>query len=407
MDHFTINRLGARGEGIVQNGAEEIYVPFALPGEVIAGGVSADRIEKPKIVTPSELRVSPKCKHFKTCGGCRLQHYNPDALAAWKGALISDALEKFNLKTEIKPTHTSPPNSRRRATLSGRRSKSGTVIGFHGAASDQIIDIQECPILDPRILDGWPVYDMLVIKGASRKGSIKLAVTVSDTGLDISVSDAKPLSAQENQYISMFCVDKQVARLVWNGEMAFQSTPPTITLDGIQLRLVAHGFLQATEFGQNALIDTVRGIVRDKRTTVDLFSGMGTFSLPLAKTRAFHAVEHGRDMLSALQATANQASDLYPITTEHRDLFRRPLMPDELNKFDSLVIDPPRAGALAQCHEIAKSKIDTIAFVSCNPATFARDARVLVDAGFSLNWVLPIDQFLWSPHVELAAEFTR
>ena len=167
------------------------------------------------------------------------------------------------------------------------------------------------------------------------------------------------------------------------------------------------GFLQATEFGQNNLIKAVNDIVADRKNTLDLFSGMGTFSLPLAKSRAVHAVENGRNMLIALQNAADHARNIHPVTTEHRDLFRRPLMPDELQKFDSIVIDPARAGAFAQCQEIAKSKIDKIAFVSCNPSTFARDAKILTDASFSLNWVQPIDQFLWSPHVELVAEFTR
>ena len=407
MAKFIINQLGAKGEGIVRQDTSEIYVPFALPGETIEGDIDQGRIEKPKIITPSDLRIKPVCKHFKTCGGCRLQHFNSGALANWKASLVTDALGKFDVSTEVRPTLTSPANSRRRATLSGRRSKSGTVIGFHGFASDQIVDIQECPILDQRILDAWPVYEFLVSKGASRKGAVKLSITVSDTGLDVSVTDAKSLLIQENQEISMYCQNKHIARLVWNGEMIFQSDPPSITLGGVRLRLIEGGFLQATEFGQNALLDAVTKIVDHKKSTVDLFSGMGTFSLPLAKMRSVHAVEFGKEMLQALQEAAHQAPNLHSVTTEHRDLFRRPLMPDELAKFECVVIDPPRAGALAQCQELAKSDVGTIAFVSCNPATFACDARVLVDAGFSLNWVLPIDQFLWSPHVELVAEFTR
>ena len=407
MHQFVIDHLGAKGEGVTFKDNQEIYVPFTLPNEVIEGQVEGGRIPKPKIISPSDVRVKAACQHFKSCGGCRLQHFDKEALADWKGAVVSEALAKFDISTEIRPTLTSAPHSRRRATLTGRKTKSGTIVGFHGHASDQIVQIQDCPVLDPKVMVAWPIFEQFVLIGASRKANIKIAVTISDVGLDVSVNEAKSLSPQQNQELSILCADKHISRLVWNGEITFQSTAPFISVEGIKLHLVEGGFLQATEFGQNNLIKAVNDIVADRKNTLDLFSGMGTFSLPLAKSRAVHAVENGRNMLIALQNAADHAKNIHPVTTEHRDLFRRPLMPDELQKFDSIVIDPARAGAFAQCQEIAKSKIDKIAFVSCNPSTFARDAKILTDASFSLNWVQPIDQFLWSPHVELVAEFTR
>lgn len=401
---FTIRRLGHLGDGVADG---PIFVPQALPGEVVAGEVCGGRIAAPRIVTPSRDRVRPVCPHYKGCGGCALQHASDDFVARWKVEVVETALAAQGLAAPMRPILTSPPQSRRRATLAGRRTRKGVIVGFHGRASDTLVEIPECHLLHPDIVAGLPMLRDLVPLGASRKGELGLTITRSDAGLDLSVTGAKPLNGALWAELGSFAREHDLARLSWNGELVVEIRPPMQRFGPATVVPPPGAFLQATTEGESALADAVAEAVGGANTVADLFAGCGTFALPLARNADVHAVEGDSAMIRALDAGWRHAPGLKQVTTETRDLFRRPLIADELARFDAVVIDPPRAGAEAQMREIAGSTFAVVAAVSCNPVTFARDAAILTQAGFVLDWVQVVDQFRWSPHVELAARFYR
>ncbi|MCG6901901.1 MAG: class I SAM-dependent RNA methyltransferase [Rhodobacter sp.] len=398
----TIRRLGHLGDGIADG---PVFVPLTLPGEVVEGEQSGDHIIAPRIVTPSVERVKPPCSHFRTCGGCALQHGSDGFVAAWKADVVSTALAAHGLAAPIRAIRTSAPRSRRRATLSGRRTKKGAMVGFHARGSDVIVDIPNCQLLHPDIMALLPVIERLVALAASRKGEIAVSVTLAMDGAEVSVTGGKPLDSQLQQDLARLSGESGILRLAWDGDVVAQHRPPRQIIDGITLIPPAGAFLQPTKDGETALIAAVRDAVGPARRIADLFAGAGTFALPLARNAEVHAVESDAAMLMALDAAWRNAAGLKKVTTESRDLFRRPMLPLDLRGFDAAVIDPPRAGAEAQVAEIAQSGIQRLAMVSCNPVTFARDAKTLTDAGYSLDWIEVIDQFRWSAHVELVAQF--
>lgn len=403
MSEITIERLGHGGDGIARG---PIYVPRVLPGEVVSGDVSGDRMADARIVTPSSDRVKPVCRHYKSCGGCALQHASDRFVAEWKRGVVETALLARNLKTEVRDTITSPSRSRRRATFTGKRTKKGAMVGFHGAKSSVIIEVPDCQLVEPSLLEARRILEALVGIGGSRKGELRMTVTQSDAGLDIAVAGGKPLERQLEADLAQLIGTAGLARLSWDGETIAMENPPKQMFGRAAVLPPPGAFLQATKAGEAALLGAVREAVGRANSVLDLFAGCGTFSLPLAEMAEVHAVESEGDMLAALDKGWRQADRLHKVTTEARDLFRRPLLPDEL-RFDAIVIDPPRAGAEMQVVEIGKSDASIVAFVSCNPVTFARDAEILVKSGFRLNWVQVVDQFRWSAHVELAASFTR
>jgi len=398
-----IERLNLRGEGI----AGGVTVARALPGELVEGEALAGRIAQPKIVTPSADRVAAPCRHYRACGGCALQHASDGFVEAWKTAVVRQALAGQGLEAPFRPTLTSPAGSRRRATLAGRRLKSGALVGFHGRASDSVTAIPDCRLLDPALIAALPALEALVAEGGSRKGELRLTVTLYPQGIDVAVEDGKPLDRALRQSLPQIAGAHRLARLTWNGEGLFQDQPPMLAMGRARVSPPPGAFLQATPQGEAALLAAVREAVGAARRVVDLFAGCGTFALPLAETAEVHAVEGAAPMLAALDLGWRNAAGLKKVTTEARDLFRRPLLPDELRAFGAVVIDPPRAGAEAQIAELAASGVPVIAHVACNPVTFARDARALVQAGYRLDWVQVVDQFRWSAHVELAARFSR
>lgn len=407
MTELTIKRLGHQGDGIADNAGKDIYIPFSLPGEVVDGQIDGHQLLNAKIITPSEVRVKAPCSHFKSCGGCSLQHVSDGFLAEWKTDIVRSALAAYGIDAPFRSIETSPAKSRRRATFTGRRTKKSTLIGFHGKASNTIIPIPNCTLLHPDILTSDPALKELTALGASRSNTISLSVTHSASGLDIDVIGAKEADGPLLIRLGQLAEQYKLARLSWNSDVIAFRLAPVQIMGKAKVTPPNGAFLQATEQGQDALTNAVLEIVADAKTVVDLFAGCGTFTLPLLENAKVHAVENEGDHLEALAKAARETADLQPVTTETRDLFRRPLLASELKKFDVVVIDPPRAGAKAQCAEIVASSINKIAFVSCNPVTFARDAAVLVDAGFVIDWVKTIDQFRWSPHVEMVASFTR
>lgn len=401
---FTIKRLGHQGDGIADG---PVYVPRSLPGEVVTGTRAGDSLTDIRIVTPSSDRVQPPCRHYKSCGGCQLQHASDAFVADWKQQVVSAALSAQGLSAPMRPIVTSPPRSRRRAVISVRRTKKGALAGFHGRASDVITQIPECQLLDPRALDGLAISEALAVLGASRKGELAVTLTLSGAGLDVAVSGGKPLDGPLRVSLAQAAEQHHLARLAWGDEVIALREAPFQHFGSARVVPPPGAFLQATKHGETALLNAVREVAEGASHIVDLFAGCGTFSLPLAQAAEVMAIEGDRDMVAALDQGWRQADGLKRVDAVTRDLFRRPLMPDELARFDMALLDPPRAGAEAQIAELAQSDLARIACVSCNPVTFARDARRLVDAGFELQWVQVVDQFRWSAHVELAAAFSR
>jgi 23S rRNA (uracil1939-C5)-methyltransferase len=406
MSLWQIERLGRRGDGVALSGDQRALAALTLPGEAIEGEAIEGRIAAPRIVTPSPYRVKAMCGHYRACGGCSLMHANEDFTTQWKQQVVEAALAARDLPAPIESVHVSPLRSRRRAVLSGRRTKKGALLGFHARASDVIVDLLDCLVLHPKITAALPLLREIVIVGASRSAELSLTVIEGPAGLDVAVSGGKPIDPPLFQTLATLAETGDLARLDWDGQ-AITRRAPVLKMGRAQVTPPPAAFLQATAEGEAALVQSVRDFTQGADRIADLFAGCGTFTLPLAESASVHAVEGLAPPLAALDAGWRHASGLNRVTTEIRDLARRPFLADELDRFDAIVIDPPRAGAEAQTRQIAASKLEKLAFVACDPVNFARDAQILVAEGFELARLRVIDQFRFSPHVEIAAEFLR
>lgn len=395
----TIERLGHRGDGIAPG---PVFVPGVLPGEVVEGDVTGDAMSAPRIVTPSVDRVSPPCRHAKSCGGCQLQHASDGFVTGWKEDVVRRALEAQGLTAPMRPTFTSPAQSRRRASFSARRTKKGALVGFHQKASDVIVAVPDCQLVTPALAASLPLIERLAVAGASRKGELSVLVTESLSGLDVVVTGGKPIDDALRSELAAIAQADGLARLAWDDDV-LTFLPPHQRFGAALVVPPPGAFLQATETGQAALLAAVQEALSGASHIADLFAGCGTFALPLAEQARVHAVEGDKAMTLALDQGWRQAQGMRHVTHAVRDLFRNPLLPDELARFDGVVIDPPRAGAEAQVAELARARVPRIAHVSCNPVSFARDCVRLQAAGYRLDWVQVVDQFRWSTHVELVA----
>ena len=395
-----VESLTHLGMGRTADGA---FLPRVLPGEVVEPLPDGTA----RVLTPSPDRVAAPCRHFKTCGGCAMQHARDSLVADWKLGIVQRALAAHGLSPDFRPVHTSPPQSRRRAKLGGKRTKSGAMVGFHAARSDTLIAVPDCQLLTPALMALFPALEALTVIAASRKAEIALTVTDSRAGPDILIQTAVPLTEELRVAVAALAQQHGLARVTWGDEPVVTLHPPEQSFGTARVVPPPGAFLQATRDGEAALLSSVTEALGDAARIADLFAGAGTFTLPLAARAEVHAVEGEAAMLAALDRGWRMATGLKRVTTETRDLFRRPLELDELNRFDAVVIDPPRAGAEAQVATLAASAIPRVAMVSCNPVTFARDAATLAGAGYTLDWVQVVDQFRWSPHVEMAAQFTR
>ncbi|MDO8984961.1 class I SAM-dependent RNA methyltransferase [Cypionkella sp.] len=403
----TIDRLGHLGDGIAQGPLGAIFVPGMLPGEEVEGELQGDQLADFRIVTPSVNRVKPPCSHAKTCGGCMMQHASDAFVADWKLGIVKGALAGQGLEAEFRPIITSPPKSRRRATIAARRTKTGALMGFHARASDMVVEVPNCQLLHPDLIATFPGLQALVKLGGSRTAEVSLTVTRSLSGADVMVVGGKPLDGQLQLELARVTETYGFARLTWNGDTVALRTAPMQRFGRALVSPPPGAFLQATVEGEQALLRTVALAIGSAKKVVDLFAGVGTFALPLAERAEVHAVEGEAAMTAALAKAANNTEGLKRVTVETRDLFRRPLEDDEFKGVEAVVIDPPRAGADAQMAVLARSKVPVIASVSCNPISFARDAKVLIAGGYDLDWVQVVDQFRWSAHVELVAKFSR
>ncbi|MEQ1725697.1 MAG: class I SAM-dependent RNA methyltransferase [Sphingopyxis sp.] len=395
----VVVRIAARGDGVSASGK---HVPQAAPGDWLDGEGTLHH--------GSHHQAAP-CAHYGRCGGCQLQHADDAALAAYLVSRVETALDAQGLKArEIREPHLSPPGSRRRVSLSAQRIGGSLALGFNEAGSHRLIDLKQCLVMRSELLACLaPLRALLRGLMKPRSAAAKVQLTLVDQGVDVLLSGVEAWGLEAHDAIMAFCEGRGIARLaIDNGdgpEDRWVPQPVTATFGGVAVPLPHGAFLQATVDGEAQLIAAVREAAGGAAHIADLFSGVGTFAFPLSVAAKVHAVEAARDVVMALQLAANRA--VRPITAEHRDLYRRPLTPTELAAFDAVVLDPPRAGAEAQMRELAASIVPIIAYVSCNPASFARDAAVLVTGGYTLDWVQPIGQFRWSTHMELAARFVR
>ncbi|MBZ9768358.1 class I SAM-dependent RNA methyltransferase [Mesorhizobium sp. CA6] len=400
---FTIARLGSQGDGIANAEGGEVFIPFTLPGETVTAARQKDRAALMSVLEASPLRIDPACRHFTECGGCALQHYEAEAYQQWKRERVVHALKAKGIACDIAALVPCAPHTRRRVTFSARRTDAGLLLGFVRALSSEIIPIEECPISLPAIVSALDKLRALAGLVCATPKAFHMTVTVTASGLDIAVHDAGKLGDHQRRIASNFVMAEGLARLSVDGEIVVEPKKPVVQFGPVAVAVPPGGFLQATEAAEQAMADLVSQHLSRARKVADLFAGCGSFALRLAAKSEVHAVEGDAPALAALDRAFRFAGGLKRVTSERRDLIRRPLTFKELNAFDGLVFDPPRAGAEDQSKQIARSDVPLVAAVSCNPVTLARDLRILIDGGYTLKSVTPIDQFLWSPHVEAVA----
>ena len=348
------------------------------------------------------------CAYFGVCGGCTLQNLSPDAYRARKRDTVVAALARAGLgDVVVEEPLLVPEKTRRRAVFKFGKQKGAVIAGFHAARSHEIVDMHECLVLTPALLAlaGLLRRALTDILSDGEKG--EMHVTETETGLDLAFRSPRKLTPALTTAMARAFSGPQIARIIFNGEILLEQNMPQVAFDGVAVTLPPHAFLQSTKEGEAALTARVLALAEGAKNVADLFAGMGTFSLPLARCAKVHAVEQEAEALAVLANAARKAKGLKPVTTERRDLFKTPLTPLELNRFDAVVLDPPRAGAEAQAKMLAASKLRRVIYVSCDAGSFARDAAILVKAGFQAGPVTPVDQFLYSDHIELVGSFTR
>jgi 23S rRNA (uracil1939-C5)-methyltransferase len=414
VERFIIDHVGHRGDGVSLDAREPIYVPYTLPGETVevehVPGNHPDRRRLLAVEAASPERIAPFCPHFGLCGGCAIQHWQSEPYRAWKRNIVVETLAQAGLACEIAPLVDAHGAGRRRITLHGRLGTHEVLkVGFAAMNSHDVIPIDRCPILDPglsgAIEAAWAIAEPLMQKMATTK-PLDIQVTATDNGLDIDVRGSGPLPAPLVAALSAVAEQHRLARLTRHGELVLQRASPSVRMGRGEAVLPPGSFLQATVAGEETLAALVMERVGRAKEIVDLFCGVGPFALRLAEKARVTAFDSDAGAIAAL-AKAAHAPGLKPVKAEARDLFRRPLVPQELRDVDAVVFDPPRQGAQAQALKLAASRVPAVIAVSCNPATFARDARLLVDGGYRIETVVPVDQFRHTPHVELVARFSR
>jgi 23S rRNA (uracil1939-C5)-methyltransferase len=411
VERLTIARLGRRGDGVADTPDGPIFVPFALPGETVeveAWPGHPDRRLPIKIEGASPERIAPVCPHFGTCGGCALQHWTAARYRGWKRGLVLAALSQAGLDPPVDDLIDAHGDGRRRVVLHARRGQRDVLkVGFAAPRAHRIIAIDRCPILAPA-LDGalavaWAIAETI----ETVRKPLDIQVTGTESGLDIDLRGSGPLTAAATTALARVAGQHKVARLTRHGELVVQRAAPAVTMGRARVALPPGAFLQATAAGEAALAALVLKHCGVAGRIADLFAGVGPFALRLAERARITAADNDKEAITALKRAAETTPGLKPIAAETRDLYRRPLAANELKSFDCVVFDPPRQGAEAQARALATSAVPVVVAVSCNPATFARDARILVDGGYLLERVTPIDQFLYSSHVEIVARLQK
>ncbi len=404
---LRISRLGAQGDGIADVDGKSIFVPFSLPGELVAADVEADRTRLLRVIEPSAERIAPVCRHFGTCGGCSMQHLAPEAYDAWKRELVIDAFAARGLNPDVGALQC-PAGKRRRAVLTAVRSEAGIDLGFHEAASHNLVAIEECAVLESKIVAALPSVGRLISPLLSKRGEARVTITLTRAGLDVDVDGTeRKLTPEVRSGLASAASALGLARLVVGGDIVVETLKPFITFGSADVLLPPAVFIQAVGAAETEIAQRIVAALGKAKKVADLFCGMGAFTFPIAVKARVSAFDGSKAAVTALADAEKKTSGLKPIIAVARDLFRDPLSPLELNKHDGVVFDPPRAGAEAQSQRLARSKVKTVVAVSCNPATLARDARHLVDGGYKIESVTPVDQFVYSAHVEVVAVFRR
>lgn len=410
-EQMTIQRLGHRGDGMVDSPRGPVYVPYTLPGETVTVDAVAGHPDRRHLVHvdgPSPARVRPVCKHFGQCGGCALQHWALPNYHAWKRDLVVQSLAAAGLDAPVEPLVDAHGEGRRRAVLHARRGTHDVLeVGFTAPRTHHVVAIDACPVLAPGLAGtieaAWAIAESLNVTGKP----LDIHATATDSGIDIDLRGSGPLTPDRMAALAHIADRRRLARLTRHGELVALLAQPLVPVGRAHVPLPPGAFLQPTAAGEAALARLVIEHTGKAKNVADLFAGIGTFALRLAEHARVTAVDSEADAVTALQRGAATTSGLKKIETSVRDLCRRPMVATELRGFEAVVFDPPRQGAEAQARELAHSSVPAVVAVSCDATTFARDARILVDGGYRLNGVTPVDQFRYTHHVELVAKFAR
>ena len=405
LEELAIVALDAHGEGVAANGAT---VPGALPGERARVRLAGKRAELVEISRAAPERAEPICPWYGRCGGCAAQHLSASLYRRWKRGLVVEALTREGVPAEVGELVDAHGAGRRRATFHARFPHGqADEVGFMRARSHDIIAIDDCPLFSPGMAGAIAAARALSGDLRGLMKPLDIGVTATLDGLDVDLRGSGPLERAEAQKLARTADALDLARVSNHGEVVIERRPPRVAFGEALVTLPPGGFLQATEAGETLLAEFAERALADSKRVADLFCGAGAFALRLARRREVFAVDADADAIAALTRAAATTPGLRKLSAETRDLFRRPLRVDELDAFDAALIDPPRAGALEQSRALAASALPLVVSISCNAATFARDARILVDGGFKIDAVTPLDQFRFSPHVEIAAVFRR
>ena len=410
VERLVVGEIGHRGDGVAEGADGPVYVPYALPGETVEVEAVAghpDRRRLLRIDQPSTARIVPICPHFGTCGGCALQHWKPADYDTWKRELVVTALTQAGIEAEIGSLVDAHGDGRRRAVFHARRGQKDILqVGFTQAGTHHIVAIDRCPIFAPGLADAIPVAWTIAETIGAKAKPLDVHATATDSGLDVDVRGSGPLRPATMAQLARDAEHHGVARITRHGELVVRRALPSIRMGRATVALPPGAFLQATAAGEAALASIVCASTAKAKSIVDLFCGVGPFALRLAEHAKVTAADNDEAAIAALREAA-KTPGLKPIAAERRDLFRRPFLAHELKGVDVAVFDPPRQGAEAQARALAASAVTNVIGVSCNPATFARDAKILIDGGFRIAAVTPVDQFRYSAHVEIVAQFVR
>jgi 23S rRNA (uracil1939-C5)-methyltransferase len=408
---LTINRIGHRGDGVADTPDGPVFVPYALPGEIVEVEPvlgHPDRRQLLRIEQPSPERIAPVCPHFGVCGGCAAQHWSEARYRAWKRNMVTQALRQAGIEAPVGDLIDAHGEGRRRVVLHARRRADDVLqVGFAALRTHEIVKIGQCPVLAPALSGAVPAASSIAEALKDARKPLDIQITATDSGLDVDVRGSGALNAKRTAQLAAIAQKHGLARLTRHGELVIQRVAPTAKIGRATVTLPPGAFLQATAEGEAALARLVDAATAKAKAIADLFCGVGPFALRLAERARITAADSDTGAAAALAKAAGTASGLKPIDAQLRDLFRRPFTAKELSQFDAVVFDPPRQGAQAQARKLSASKVPIVVAVSCNPATFARDARILIDGGYRLTQVTPVDQFRYSAHVELVGVFEK
>lgn len=404
---LTIDRLGQRGDGVAEMPDGQVFVPFALPGESLRAVRDGERGQIVEILTPSASRIAAICPLFTRCGGCVAQHMGPALYAEWKRQQVVVALSRAGIEAPVEPVLDAHGAGRRRVTFHARREGEGMRVGFMAARSHDLIQVDACPVLAPGLARAPSVAQHLANRLGGSGKPLDLQITASESGLDVDIRGHGPAGNALRRVLTEAAERLDLARLAMHGEIIVERRPPLHGMGRASVSPGPGGFLQATEEGEKILSRLIDEALPKVKRVADLFAGCGPFSFRLAERAQVAAFESEKGAVAALTRAASRTQGLKPIVAELRDLFRRPLLEGELNVFDAVVLDPPRAGAEAQVRRLAASSVPGIAYVSCDIGSFARDAALLLAGGYALERVTPVDQFRYSAHIELVGVFRK